>query len=100
MSPWRTFSNEALIAFVLAILACVIVFPARPTPEEMAAGVCSFFDYGAFGFGLAAVLAGIAAIINGARGNDLYSLVLGGLALLVGAIRVAYGSGYAFGPCG
>lgn len=97
---WRSFSNEALTAITFSVLATIIRIPAYGVSAPSANGTCTFFDYGALGFGLAATIAGIATVITGNRGRDIVQVAIGVLALLIGILRMAYGSGYIFATCG
>lgn len=93
-------SDEAIIAIILAILACVLPFEVHEVSGNGDAKECFFVDYGALAFGAATVIAGLVAIRSGVRGNDGLSCTLAGLALLVGLWRLSYGAGLMFSPCG
>ena len=88
-------SNESIVALILAILASVVKFEVHRVESAQ----CFFIDYAALGFGAAAMLAGVIAILVGMRGNDLLSTFFGGAGLLVGMWRAIYGAGLALGPC-
>jgi uncharacterized membrane protein HdeD (DUF308 family) len=99
MFSWRTVPNEAIISVMLGVLASAIALPALMITNTPNGATCTFFDYGALGFGTATVMAGAFAVTNGVHGKDILSLVIGWLAILVGGFRVAYGLGLVLGPC-
>lgn len=97
---WSTLTGATKTAVVLAILSLFVSVSSTSTSSINGVRSCSFMDFGAIGFGAAAAVVGLGVLLKPGEGEAVgANRLIGGLAVLVGLWRLAYGLGLAGGPC-
>jgi len=98
---WDDLTSSAKAALLLALTSTFVRFEA--TSSTRINGVvtsCSYFDFGAVGFGGLAVIASVFAIKDGRTANNpTPSYIVSGLSMLIALYSIASGLGIIGSPC-
>lgn len=94
------FSQLSKSAIVLAVLSVAVNISYTSSSTIDGQRTCTFMDYGALGFGAAATVVGVVAMIKVRAGGDpIVSRIASALAIAVGVWRTLHGLGMLGGPC-
>lgn len=97
---WSDLTGATKTALVVALLSVFVGFTTLSSTSINGVRTCSFMDFGALGFGAAAVVIGLGVALKPGSGrNPTLNRAIGAAVVLIGLWRVAYGLGLIGSPC-
>jgi len=96
---WRELPGAAKTALICAVLGFVITIDSTTVKSSRGDVNCSYTNISALGFGAAAGIAGVVALVLGAKRRHRATLVVGAVCVAVAVLHVLRGVGSVGGAC-